>query len=84
MIIGGLGQHRGCRLKACSACFAILLEAADMFPIGSVLFAAEMFVPFLLFLRQCCLEGGGLAAMEVQGCAFEEGGVLRDEDVLDG
>jgi hypothetical protein len=44
--------------------------------------AAELFLPSLFFLRVGCFKGSGLAAVEVQGCAFEEGYVLCYEDVF--
>lgn len=73
----------GCRLKACSTGFPVFFKRADGTN-GRVFLAAQLFLPFLFFLGQCSLEGCGLAAVEVQGWAFEEGDVLRDEDVLDG
>lgn len=49
----------------------------------AVFAALQLLVPLLLFLGDRGLEGSALAAVEVQGCTFEECGVLRDEDVLD-
>lgn len=72
--------RRRCRLKACSTSFPVFLKVASD---GWVFLAAQLFLPALFFLRVGGFEGGGLAAVEVQGCAFEEGDVLRDEDVLD-
>ena len=47
-----------------------------------IFLAAELFLPSLFFLRVGCFKGSGLAAVEVQGCAFEEGYVLCYEDVF--
>lgn len=71
---------RRCRLKACSTSLPVFLKVASD---GWVFLTAQLFLPALFFLRVGGFEGGGLAAVEVQGCAFEEGDVLRDEDVLD-
>lgn len=73
----------GCRLKACSTDFPVFFKGVDRTN-GRVLFVAQLFLPFLFLLGQRRLEGCGLAAVEVQGCAFEKGDVLRDEDMLNG
>jgi hypothetical protein len=59
------------------------LEVAGAAGNGWIFLAAKLFLPSLFFLRVGCFEGGGLAAVKVQGRAFEESYVLGYEDVLD-
>jgi hypothetical protein len=74
------------RLKTCSNTdLSVFFETAERVAgaVGSF-FAAITVVPFLFFLRERGVEGGDLAAVEVQGCAFEKGCVARHEDVFHG
>jgi hypothetical protein len=43
---------------------------------------ADFFFPRILFLCEHSLEAVGLAALEVQRCAFELGYVSGDEDMF--
>jgi hypothetical protein len=68
------------RLDSRAPRLPILLKTAR----GLAVFAAsKLLVPLLFFLSQGSLERRGLPAVKVQGCAFEECGVLRDKDMLD-
>jgi hypothetical protein len=69
-----------CRLKAGSTSFPVFLKVAGD---CRVFLTAEFFLPSLFFLRVGGFKGSGLAAVKVQGCAFEEGYVLCHENVLD-
>ena len=79
---GAIGVR--CRLKACSTSFPVFFKGVGRTTDMRVLFPAKLLLPLLFLLRKGGLKGGRLSTVEVQGCAFEEGDVLRDENVLDG
>lgn len=70
------------RLKTCSTSFSVFLKVAGTAADCWIFLAAKLFLPALFFLRVGGFKGGGLTAVEVQGCAFQEGYVLGYEDVL--
>lgn len=70
-------------LKASSAGFSVFFKRAR-WPDGWILCVAKLLLPLLFFLSMSRLEGGSLAAVEIQRCAFEESDVLCDENVLHG